>query len=255
MHQSLYKIALVSLMSMSSASVLAVEESEEKAVGKFSGNLALVNKYIYRGSEENDDISLQVGLEYAHNSGLVVGYWGSNLNYNPANDDKNSGIENDLYVAYQKQVNEDFGFRSQLTAYIYSNAGSVYQDNDKRTTNGYELINIFIYKDLALGASVMLADASYANAGDVYLSAAYSYALPYDISLNSSIGFNFYNDRRDDSIVTTTKDSAFTEARLGISRDLGETGLQASFDYVWGGKTRTNERYDDHAVFGITYNF
>ena len=35
----------------------------------FSGELGLVSQYIYRGGEENDQLSLQAGLQYSHASG------------------------------------------------------------------------------------------------------------------------------------------------------------------------------------------
>lgn len=255
MQPSLPKITLTGLLTLTSVTTFAEVEPKSKSKGELTGNVAVVNKYIYRGSEENDDASLQIGFEYAHQSGLFIGYWGSNLNYNPAISDKSSGIENDLYMGYQKEVTEDLSFRSQLTAYVYSNAGNVYEDRDKRSTNGYELINTMTYKELTLGASVMLADASYANAGDVYVSAAHSYALPYDFSLNSSVGFSFNNDRRDDAVLTTSKTTTFTEARLGMSKDFADTGLQLTLDYIWGGKTRTGDNFDNYTVFGMNYSF
>ena len=61
--------------------------------GTISGNVGLVSKYIYRGGVENDDIAAQGGLSYAHKSGITVGYWGSTLSYNPADDRQNHGFE------------------------------------------------------------------------------------------------------------------------------------------------------------------
>lgn len=255
MHQTLHKIALFMLLPMSSVSAFAEEESKKQSAGELTGNLTLVSKYIYRGSEENDDVAVQAGLEYAHNSGFIAGYWGSTLGYDPSDADKDSGFENDIYIAYAKQVNDDLAFRSQVTAYVYKDGGSVYEENDRRRTTGFELTNNITYKDLNVGVGVMLADASYSNAGDVYVSAAYSYTLPYEISLNSSLGLSFFNDKRDDAVIITKKHFAFTEARLGLSRSIFNTGIDASFDYIWGGKDRQGGSLDDYALFGLNYSF
>lgn len=55
--------------------------------------------------------------------------------------------------------------------------GTVYSEGgpDKRRTTGFEILNDMFYKDLSLGLGVMLTDVNYANAEDVYLSAAYIY--------------------------------------------------------------------------------
>ncbi|WP_347453445.1 hypothetical protein [Acinetobacter thermotolerans] len=100
----------------------------------------------------------------------------------------------------------------------------------------------------------MLADASYANAGDVYLSAAYSYPLPKDFSLNTSIGASIYNDSHDDQLLNTTESVAFNEARIGFSKTLAEK-IDVSLDYVYGGEDREGSDLDDHVVVGVNYNF
>ncbi|MEX5442103.1 TorF family putative porin [Acinetobacter schindleri] len=50
------------------------EDTQNLSRGELSATIGVVNKYIYRGSEENDDPLVQFGLEYAHNSGIFLGY-------------------------------------------------------------------------------------------------------------------------------------------------------------------------------------
>ena len=255
MSQFYKKAVLLAFVSL--ASVPAFAEQATAETGVWSGNLGVVNKYIYRGSEENDDPSLQAGLEYAHRSGVFAGYWGSMLNYDPTDESQSQGFEHDFYVGYGRELNEDWSYKSQVIAYVYQGGGSVYNNDrsEKRRTTGIELLNDVSYKDLTVGMGVFLSDVNYGNAGDVYLNAAYSYALPYDLSLNTSVGVSIYNDSRDDSLVTTTEDLTFTEARLGFSKPIADTGLEFSADYVWGGKDREGERFDDNVVVGLTYSF
>lgn len=255
MNQLYKKTVLATLFALGSISAFAADETQ--ANGAWSGSLGVVNKYIYRGSEENDKPAVQAGLEYGHNSGVFAGYWGSTLNYDPTDDTQSHGFEHDFYVGYGRELNENLSYKSQVMAYVYQGGGSIYNEDrsEKRRTTGVEFLNDVTYKDLTVGIGVLLSDVSYGNAGDVYLNAAYCYALPYDVSLNSAVGVSVFNDSRDDSLLSTTEDVVFTEARLGVSKPLADTGIEFMADYVWGGKDREGERLDDNVVVGLTYSF
>ena len=256
MHQTSHKIALSLLFAMCTMPAFAEEDTILPTAGKLTGSFAVVNKYIYRGGVENDDVALQAGLEYALQSGVSVGYWGSTLDYDLSDENKDHGFEHDFYVAYGQDINPDWSYKVQGTAYYYQDGGTVYsEDGDKRKTTAFDVLGELAYKDLTLAASVMLADASFANAGDIYLSAAYSYALPQNFMLNTSVGASIYNSSRDDGIIETTNDVAFNEARIGVSKEIANTHATASLDYVVGGKDRFDTDFDDQVVFGLNFNF
>ena len=223
--------------------------------GTVSGNIGAVTKYVYRGGVENNDIAYQAGLNYTHQSGVFIGYWGSTLDYNPKG--RNHGFEHDYSIGYSNEINEEWSYSSQVMAYVYQDGGKTYNDDrtEHRSTTGYDWVNDISYKDLTLGLSVSLADADYGNAGDVYLSIAYSYPLPYEFALNTSVGASIYNDNRDDSIVQTSKQFNMNEYRIGFSKPLLDTGVEMTLDYIWGGKNRYDEKFDDHLVYGVTYSF
>lgn len=251
MHSKILSVVLLT----SVATFTQAESVDSTTEHTISGSAAVVSKYIYRGAVENNDVALQFGLDYEHESGISLGYWGSTLDYNPSKEDKDSGFEHNFYVGYGRELNENWSYNSQIVAYVYQNSHKVREDGESRRTAAFELLNDLTYKDLSLGLAVMLADASFANAGDVYLSAAYSYALPHEFSLNTSVGASIFNDHRDDAIVQTTKDFVFSEAKLGVSKEIAATGLNASLDYIWGGKDRVGEKFDDHTVISLTYHF
>lgn len=258
MHQTSHKIALSLLLAMSTMPAFAEEDTISPTAGALTGNFAVVNKYIYRGGVENDDVALQAGLDYAFQNGVSVGYWGSTLDYDPSDnsEDKDHGFEHDFYVAYGNEINQNWSYKVQGTAYYYQDGGTVYsEDGDKRKTTAFDVLGELAYKDLTLAASVMLADASFANAGDLYLSAAYSYALPQNFMLNTSVGASIYNSSRDDSIIETTNDVAFNEARIGVSKEIANTRATASLDYVVGGKDRFDTDFDDQVILGLNFNF
>ena len=249
------KYAFSVLLVTSLLSQIAVAETE-KAAQHLSGNIGVVSQYVYRGGVENNDPALQGGLEYAFNNGISVGYWGSTLDYDMTDESKDHGIENDLYIAYDHEINQDLSYRLQATSYIYHNGGTVYADNDeKRKTTGFDALAAVTYKELTMSMTVMLADAAFANAGDMYIGAAYSHALPYEFMLNTSIGASIYNSSRDDALMETQKDFAFNEARIGISKDIAQTGLNGSVDYVLGGQDRMGNDFDNNTVIGLNYAF
>lgn len=237
------------------STVVFGENNKIFANGELSGNIGVVTQYVYRGGVENDDVALQGGLTYSHNSGIFVGYWGSTLNYDSKGRDH--GSEHDFSIGYADNLNDDWAYSTQVMAYVYQNGGYTYNDlrTDKRSTTGYDLVNNLSYKNLSLGLSISLADANYGNAGDVYLSAAYRYKLPYDVSLNTSVGAYFYNDGRDDSMIQTPKNFNVNEVRLGLSKVLFNTGVEMTLDYIWGVKDRYDEKLDDHLVYGVSYHF
>ncbi|WP_278362301.1 hypothetical protein [Acinetobacter schindleri] len=63
---------LVLLVSMTSDAF--AEDTQNLSRGELSATIGTVNKYIYRGGEENDDPSVQFELEYAYNSGIFLYY-------------------------------------------------------------------------------------------------------------------------------------------------------------------------------------
>lgn len=251
----LSKLSCIVLLGAVTTSVFA-DEVKTSVQGELTASVGVVNKYIYRGGEENDKPAVQLGLEYAHNSGVFAGYWGSTLNYDPSDDTQNHGFEHDFYIGYGRELNDNWSYSSQIVTYYYQDGGSVYNDDrsEKRRTTGVELLNDLSYKDLTLGLGVMLSDVNYANAGDVYLSAAYSYALPKDFSLNTSVGASIYNDNRDDSLVESRESFAFNEARIGLSKTIAEK-FDLSLDYVYGGEGRDSTDFDNHVVVGVNVNF
>ncbi|WP_347453442.1 TorF family putative porin [Acinetobacter thermotolerans] len=125
------------------ASVAGAQDASTFANGEVSASVGVVNKYIYRGGEENDNPAVQLGVEYAHNSGVFAGYWGSTLNYDPSDESQNHGFEHDFYIGYGHELNENWSYKSQLISYYYQDGGTIYSEDglDERRTTGFELLN------------------------------------------------------------------------------------------------------------------
>ena len=74
--------------------------------GPFTANVGLVSDYAYRGWSQTDERpALQGGFDYAHDSGLYAGVWGSNVSWlSDANTDVSNSLELDLYGGYKGTV-------------------------------------------------------------------------------------------------------------------------------------------------------
>ena len=100
----------------------------------------------------------------------------------------------------------------------------------------------------------MLADVNYANTEDVYLSAAYSYPLPQNFNLNTSVGTFLYNASRDDQLIQTIESFSFNETQIGLSKTVAER-IELSLEYVYGSKGCDDIDFDNHIVVGTNFNF
>ncbi|MCB1958494.1 MAG: TorF family putative porin [Rhodocyclaceae bacterium] len=113
MRKSLLSLTVLAALPLLSAPALA-EDSP------ISANVALVSDYQYRGiSQTNENMALQGGFDYAHESGFYVGTWGSNVSWlSDGNADVSSSLEIDVYGGYSTEfagVGVDVG----LLQYLY----------------------------------------------------------------------------------------------------------------------------------------
>ena len=91
------------------------------AQAEISGNVGMVSDYKFRGVSQTDNsIALQGGFDYAHDSGLYVGTWMSNVDSSFFNaDGTDPQLEMDFYVGYAGEYN-DFGYDLSLVQFQYS---------------------------------------------------------------------------------------------------------------------------------------
>lgn len=69
-------------------------------VGTISANVGVVSDYRFRGiSQSNEEPALQGGVDYAHDSGVYLGLWGSSVEFGDAS------AEIDLYGGWGGSFN------------------------------------------------------------------------------------------------------------------------------------------------------
>ena len=71
----------------------------------FTANVGLFSQYVFRGiTYTNERPALQGGFDYAHDSGLYAGGWGTNVDRNGL---YGNTLEIDLYGGWYKAITDD----------------------------------------------------------------------------------------------------------------------------------------------------
>ena len=236
------KALAVAAVASASSFTFADEPTSPHSV---SGNIGVLSSYNLRGitnSPENKGATINGGLDYNHASGFYAGWWGSTLDYG---DDLPNAFENDFYAGYSGSINDDWGYTAGLTYYYYYDIGN-------SGSNGFETMLGLTYKDLGITAQTLLEDLDWGNAGDTYLKASYSYALPKDFSLDTALGLYLYDKN---GPIEAADTFSFRHFDIGLSKPLADTGITASMNYIFGGYNRFDEKQKNKVVLGLGYSF
>jgi uncharacterized protein (TIGR02001 family) len=87
----------------------------------FTGNIALVSDYRFRGiSQTYKRPAIQGGFDYSHSSGFYAGVWGSSVSGNQY--PNGSSLEVDLYGGWKTEFSNGIGFDVGLLQYYYPGA-------------------------------------------------------------------------------------------------------------------------------------
>lgn len=178
---------------LSTIGVLALTGAASfSAQADFTANISVSNNYLWRGlTQTTNDPALSGGIDYAHESGIYIGTWVSNVDYG---DGDAFSYENDLYIGYAGEyegISYDFGF--------------LYYNYDEEADFDFgEIYGSLGYKGLSVTAYVLThteADESdgIANAGrrydlgfgsTYYISGDYSYEIRDGLELGFHVGYH-----------------------------------------------------------------
>jgi uncharacterized protein (TIGR02001 family) len=91
----------------------AAPEKKDWLPGDLSGNVGLFSDYSFRGvSQTQRNMALQAGLDWTHDSGVFLGLWGSNVDFDEAN------LEQDFYGGWGSSIG-DFSYSLLGTFFFY----------------------------------------------------------------------------------------------------------------------------------------
>jgi len=162
--------------------------AESPIPGEFSANVSLGTDYVFRGiSQTDEDPTIQGGLDWSHDSGVYLGIWASNVDFN---DGDEAHIEADIYGGWKPTFG---GFTFDIGGIYYAYPGA---DNDLN----------YDYVEAKLGASydfevaeagvTMFYSPNFFGGGDdaFYLSGDVAVPLPYSFSLGGHLGHQWISD-------------------------------------------------------------
>ena len=117
-HRSITAVSSIAIV------VLLVLAPVSDALAGITGSVTLTSDYLFRGvSQTNQEPALQGGVEYAAESGLYVGTWGSNISWlsdlsTPAAP-ISSSLELDAYGGYRGKFSDKLGYDVGALYYWY----------------------------------------------------------------------------------------------------------------------------------------
>lgn len=178
--------------------------------GEFSANVGFVSDYRFRGFTQADsEPAIQGGFDWSHDSGVYLGVWGSNVEFNDAH------IETDFYGGFANEI-ESFSYDVGLLYYAYPGSSDRFNFNflEGYVGLGYD----FDVAAVSIGAAYSpdffggTGDALYSNAG-------VSIPLPGEFALDAGIGYQMIE-----------QGSPVTDWSIGLSKSF--LGFDFSVSYV-----------------------
>tara|TARA_A100001037_G_scaffold306298_1_gene350510 strand:+ start:1754 stop:2473 length:720 start_codon:yes stop_codon:yes gene_type:complete len=150
------------------------------AHAEFSGNVSLTTDYRFRGISQGDrSPAIQGGFDVAHESGLYIGAWASNVTFSGA------AIEMDYYAGFGGSIN-DVSYDIGAIWYNYP------EDDAEPDLDYFELYGSLSIKGVTLGLAY--SPDYFAETGDfIYVYGDYGFALAENLSLDLHFGWNLFN--------------------------------------------------------------
>ena len=237
----------------------ALMAASTATVAEISGNVGLVSDYIFRGVSQTDNqIAIQGGFDYAHDSGLYIGTWASNVDSSFFDNGRDPQIELDLYAGYSGEF-QSFGYDVGFIRYEYPSADSV-DTNEWYAKGSYSTGD---YGDLSVAVNYSpKLQFILSNQSAWYYKAGYDVTLPwYEIGLSAHVGYSTGDAFDMDAIDALSGDSglgdSYTDWSIGLSKsvygvDLGLTYTDLSDIEFQDGTDCNDDWCDSKVVFSIS---
>jgi uncharacterized protein (TIGR02001 family) len=216
------------VMAQTAAAPAEAPAAEAAPAPALTGNLGLFSSYRFRGIDQTfGKPALQGGIDYAHESGLYVGNWNSNVSSGAGFPDGN--LEMDFYGGY-KHAFGDFGIDVGAIYYYYPGS-------EARGLTGGVNSGAVNNKEIYLGGSWKFLSLKYFYALDDYFSArgtngqstrGTSYV---DLSANYDLGDGWgINGHVGQLNFKNVSDGDYTDWKLGVTKDL--SGWVIGLSYI-----------------------
>jgi len=192
------------------------------ALAEISGNVNLATDYVFRGwSQTDNQLAIQGGLDYAHDSGFYLGTWASNVDSDFFNlgDGHDPQIELDIYGGFSGELANGVGYDLGYIRYEYPGYG----DAD---TNEVYLGGSFSNFSAKLVYSDELAFIG-SKESAWYLAGGYEMELPEGFGLSASLGYSF-GDAFDNDVFS----DSYLDWSIGVTKSVGGVDLGLTYTDV-----------------------
>lgn len=155
-----------------------------------SANVGLASDYMFRGVSQTDNqMALQGGFDWAHDSGFYVGTWASNVDSDLFGGATDPQLEGNLYAGYARELGA-FSYDLGVLYYFYPGADAPAAD-DFQTVEFYIGGGYALSDALSLNARLYYADelnfSGFSEDG-LYLTVGADYALLDNLTLSAAVG-------------------------------------------------------------------
>ena len=205
-----------------------------------AANVGLVSDYAYRGYSQTDERpALQGGFDYAHDSGLYVGVWGSNVSWLSDSDPAvSNSLELDIYGGYKGSVGA-IGYDVGLLQYYYPGSYPT-GFNSPNTLEGYLGLS---WEFLSFKYSYAFTDLfGYTNSdGSQYYDLSAAVDVGYGVTLGAHVGYNDIKGQDD-----------YTDWKLSVSKEF--VGLNFGLHYV-DTDVNNSDLADSRVILSVSKSF
>ncbi len=234
-------IAAAAVISMAATTATA----EDDFPGEFSANVAYTTDYVFRGISQTDDgPGIQGGFDWSHESGIYLGTWASNVDFDGAGE-----IEMDWYGGYASEFN---GVSYDIGALYYQYPGA--EDNGA----SFDFVEVYgsvgyDFEVIAIGADIAYSPDFFADSGDAfYFGGTASIPLPAGFGLDGG----FHRQTIDKNLAFGTPnyntwDVGLTYTLVGFDLDLRYVDTDLSDAECFSGSNLC----DAQVVFTVSRSF
>lgn len=206
------------------ASGLQAEEEEDTGPLTFSANVAFATEYRFRGVALTDgNFAVQGGFDLAHETGLYVGSWASNLDEDTVG---YGSAELDIYGGWSGDLTDGLGVDVGVIYYLYPDATG---------PGDFDYIEFYSSMTFGLGPAELTGGIAYApkqdslgNTDNLYLYADVGVGIPdTPLTVTGHLGYT-------DGFLTFTTDSKALDWSIGAELAIGPATLGAAYVGVEG---------------------
>ncbi|MEE8284938.1 MAG: TorF family putative porin [Alphaproteobacteria bacterium] len=190
MKRTIMAVLVATMIGFGFAAKAAELITEKDVNGKISANVGLVTEYFFRGlTQTGRKFAVQGGLDFAHNSGLYIGTWGSNVDFSAGTGES---VEVDVYGGWSGELG-----KSKITLdvgvlqYLYPGASD---------SADYDFFEVYAGLSKDFGAASASAKISYspefyADTGDAtYIDVGVDVPIGKYFTLNLHGGYQWIDD-------------------------------------------------------------